>query len=185
MTSAEFLSGLRKGDKLIPIITLVVYLGDKEWDGPKSLHDMLDFKDNTLRRFVPDYKINLLSPKDLNDDDFKLFHTSFGFAMKMLKYRNNLAEKVISENGHTKVDRETAVFLNNVANLELEFDEEEGGIDMEGALDKCYQREKVKGAILVLKNDGASDDTIIEKVSKSLGVNGDYVRDLLTPKNNA
>ena len=34
LTNEEFLSGLRKGDKLIPIITAVVFLGDEPWDGP-------------------------------------------------------------------------------------------------------------------------------------------------------
>ena len=34
LTREEFLSGLRKGDKLIPIITAVVYFGAEPWDGP-------------------------------------------------------------------------------------------------------------------------------------------------------
>ena len=37
-TSDEFLSGFTKGDKLIPVITITVYLGIKEWDGPVSLN---------------------------------------------------------------------------------------------------------------------------------------------------
>lgn len=41
LTSEEFLSGLRKGDKLIPIITAVVYLGEDPWDGPRSLFDII------------------------------------------------------------------------------------------------------------------------------------------------
>ena len=34
---------MRKGEKLTPIITIVVYLQPEKWDGPMSLHDMLDF----------------------------------------------------------------------------------------------------------------------------------------------
>ena len=45
LTSEEFLSGLRKGDKLMPIITAVVYLGEEPWDGPRSLFEMLDVRD--------------------------------------------------------------------------------------------------------------------------------------------
>ena len=35
-TSDEFLSGFTKTDKLIPVITITVYLGIKEWDGPRK-----------------------------------------------------------------------------------------------------------------------------------------------------
>jgi hypothetical protein len=33
LTSEEFLSGFRKGDKLIPIITATLLLSDEEWKG--------------------------------------------------------------------------------------------------------------------------------------------------------
>lgn len=41
LNSEEFLSGLKKADRLMPVITLVVYFGDKDWDGAKSIHEML------------------------------------------------------------------------------------------------------------------------------------------------
>ena len=50
LTSKEFLSGLRKDDRLMPIITAVVYLGEEPWDGPKSLYDMLNIRDESLKK---------------------------------------------------------------------------------------------------------------------------------------
>ena len=81
LTSEEFLSGLRKGDKLMPIITAVVYLGEKPWDGPRSLFDMLDVQDERLYRFLNDYKLNLISHADMADEELQKFHTDLGFAM--------------------------------------------------------------------------------------------------------
>ena len=182
LTSEEFLSGMRKGDKLIPIITLVIYLGDKEWDGPRSLHDMLDFKDEGLRRFVPDYQINLLSPTDMDDDEFERFHTSLGFAMKVLKYQRSNADKVIEENGHKSIDRDTAVFLNKVASLNLDFEEEEGGIDMCLAMEKRSQKDKVTGAIEGMRLMGASDNDIVARVAEKFNVTREYVLALLAPQ---
>ena len=75
LTSEEFLSGLRKEDKLIPIITAVVYFGEKPWDGPGSLFEMLDVRDERLYRFLSDYKLNLISPADMDEDAFVKFHT--------------------------------------------------------------------------------------------------------------
>ncbi len=41
MTTEEFLSRFRRSDQLHPIITLTIYYGEKEWDGPLSLRDMV------------------------------------------------------------------------------------------------------------------------------------------------
>lgn len=38
---AEFLSGFRKEDRLVPVVTLTLYWGRQEWDAPRSLHEML------------------------------------------------------------------------------------------------------------------------------------------------
>lgn len=56
-TSEEFLSGFGKDDKLIPVITLVVYVGAEERDGPVRLHKMFDLQDDRILKYVSDYKI--------------------------------------------------------------------------------------------------------------------------------
>ena len=87
LSSEEFLSGLRKGDKLVPIITAVVYLGEKPWDGPRSLFEMLDVKDKRLIPFLNDYRLNLVSPADMDETEFDKFHTGLGFAMRVIKHQ--------------------------------------------------------------------------------------------------
>ena len=39
---------IRDRDKLIPVITITVYLGTKEWDGPRKLSDMFGDVDEEL-----------------------------------------------------------------------------------------------------------------------------------------
>ena len=39
------LSPLKKEDRLNPVITLVLYIGEKPWDASESLHELLDFTD--------------------------------------------------------------------------------------------------------------------------------------------
>ena len=60
-TSDEFLSGFHKNDKLIPVITAVIYFGAEEWDAPMSIHEMLDV-DPALLPFIPDYRIIARTP---------------------------------------------------------------------------------------------------------------------------
>ena len=182
LTSEEFLSGLRKEDKLIPIITAVVYFGDEPWDGPRSLFEMLDVRDERLYRFLNDYKLNLVSPADMDEDAFDKFHTELGFVMKLLKHQSDDADEVIIREGHRKISSETAYFLNAAMRLNLEFDVEPGGVDMCKAMEKRYKEKEVTGAIRMLRADGASDETIIAKVTSLFHVNREYVLALLAPK---
>jgi len=182
LTSEEFLSGLRKDDKLIPIITAVVYFGDEPWDGPKSLFEMLDVRDERLYRFLNDYKLNLISPADMDEGEFEKFHTELGFAMRLLKHQSEDADEMIIREGHRKVSSETAYFLKAAMKLNLEFEVEPGGVDMCKSMERRMQKEKVIGAIDVLRLDGASDEDIIMKVMKLYNVTREYVLALLAPK---
>ena len=58
-SSEEFLSGLLKTDRLHPVISLCVYYGENEWDGPLSLRDMLEIPDR-IKPLVSDYRMNLI-----------------------------------------------------------------------------------------------------------------------------
>ena len=64
----EYISGMKKGQKLIPIITLVLYLGKKAWDGAKSLHEILEI-DDELKPYVNDFKLNLFDYHEWKDFD--------------------------------------------------------------------------------------------------------------------
>ena len=180
LTSEEFLSGLRKGDKLIPIITAVVYLGDTPWDGPRSLHEMLDFKNDAIKDFVPDYKINLISPADMDDDEFTKFNTDLGFAMNVIKHQSDNADEIIGATNHRKIDRDTAVFLNTAVKLNLEYEEKTGGVDMCLAMEKKQTKDEITGAIRILKSTGATDNDIIAKIMETFHVTKEYVLTLLS-----
>lgn len=60
MTTDEFLSKFGKEDCLMPIVTIVVYYGEKVWDGPRSLLDMMGELPVELKKVVSDYKMNLV-----------------------------------------------------------------------------------------------------------------------------
>ena len=89
LTQEEYLSGFRKEDRLTPVITLTLCLSAEPWDAPTSLHEMLDIEDKRLLRFVPDYKLNLLTPAQIADDEFAKFRTGLGAVMQFAKHRND------------------------------------------------------------------------------------------------
>lgn len=182
LSSEEFLSGLRKGDKLVPIITAVVYLGDTPWDGPRCLFDMLEVPDKRMYKFLNDYKLNLISPVDMAEEDFKKFHTDLGLAMKVIKHQKEDADEIIKETNHRKINTDTAFFLNRAVNLGLEFEEENGGIDMCLAMEKRSKKDQVIGAIEAYRDCGTSDEDIVKKVIEKFNVTKEYVLALLAPQ---
>ena len=107
--SGEFLSGFLKTDKILPIITLTIYFGTEPWDGPLSLREMYDINDSKLLDFVPDYRVQLIQPMTLSEDDFEKFHTSLDMckAIEDLKAESR-------EEGRAETIGQTVTMLRNM-----------------------------------------------------------------------
>ena len=54
---------------------------------------MLFFPDERLKAFVPDYKLNLIVPKELENNDFSKFDPDLGFLLKCLKLGERVSLK--------------------------------------------------------------------------------------------
>lgn len=93
-TDGEFLSGFWRTDRLIPVITLVIYFGSEAWDAPLSLKEMYSSTNNAVLAHAPNYHVNLLNKipniniwKDklrkllmlLRDPSYSSAFTSFSF----------------------------------------------------------------------------------------------------------
>ena len=141
-TSDEFLSGFTKEDKLIPVITITVYLGTKEWDGPRKLSDMFGDVDEELMPFIPDYRINLLAPREITD--FTGFRTSIRQLFEVLKNaydKEKMQEVLQNDEKFSRVDRETVEAINLFAGTDIDIDEKDEVIDM----CKAWEEQKNEG----------------------------------------
>ena len=95
-------------DKFLPVITLVFYYGEKDWDGPRSLYDMLVIPDR-IKHFVGNYPINIIQMKDndlvlhnqYNVDLFKImsiiYDTKKSVAQRIAALREFEANKEVDE----------------------------------------------------------------------------------------
>ena len=121
ITGTERISGFSRQDRLIPVITLVIYYGTDAWDGPRSLADMLRLPKafSSRKNPVNSYPMHLLEVqaiKDLEvyDDDLMAL---FGF----IKYQKNRSELEAFIQAHAsyfyKVPRETYEAIKNVADI--------------------------------------------------------------------
>ena len=131
-----------KEDKLIPVITITVYLGTKEWDGPRKLSDMFGDVDEELLPFIPDYRINLLAPREITD--FTGFRTSIRQLFEVLQNaydKEKMQEVLQNDEKFSNVDRETVEAINLFAGTNIDIDEKEEVIDM----CKAWEEQKNEG----------------------------------------
>lgn len=201
----EFLSGLRKKDKLYPVITLVFYYGD-EWDGSTELYDMFSLSDRIDRRllekYVPNYRINLVNPDNI--EDCTIFKSDLQLIFGMLQCRKNkksLIEYMNKNNNYfSAVDSNTAYAISAMLRSEewmnklLDEDMKEGNdMDMCKALQDLYdegvscgieqgidrgKEETIKEMVSIMR-DRYSDDEIIDRLKAHFGMTEEQAREYL------
>lgn len=161
--NAEYLSGFCKTDKLMPVITLTVYFGAKEWDAPRCLKDMFpeDINDEILNE-VDDYKLHLIVPTEIKD--FSLFKTELGTAMKFIAASESpeKIEALSKDAAFEKVSAETVHLINECTGSEIVIPEGEEVINMCKGLEGYGKKEREEGraeGILI---------TLVELVQKGL-----------------
>ena len=123
LTGGEYLTGLRKEDRLMPIITLVISLSTEDWGGPLSLHEMLAVDNKEILAYVQDYKLNLLSPAKIAEEDFGKFRTELGTVMQFVKHRNDKDVSWMAGNKRfEQMDWDTASLIKTItgANIQIE-----------------------------------------------------------------
>lgn len=124
-TSDEFLSGFTKDDKLKPVLPLTIYWGTDEWDAPRSLKEMFGDIDESILKFVNDYKLNLILPNEI--EDFSKFTSEFGKAMKYIAVsKDKKAYKETTEDKYYgEISVETARLLNECAGTKIRIKKKE------------------------------------------------------------
>lgn len=146
--SAEFLSGIKKEDKLIPIITVVFYYGEKKWDGSTELHELLGLDGKEYKKIkgvVSNYKINLIDPAEL--EDLSYYETDLQMIFGMLRYRKDKKGlmKYIEDhkNFFSRMDEDSYYAVREMMGSRMYLKDmvknEEGGVDMCQALKEIYQ----------------------------------------------
>ena len=146
---AEFLSGMTEQDKLLPIITIVILFQDQTWNGPKSIHEMLNTTDPAVLKYVQDYKIHVIAPADMTEDELRKFQSSMREVMNFIKYskdKRKLAQIMQADEERFKhMEREAVQLLNLVTGAEMEMDEEEEVVNMCKAIQDMREEERELG----------------------------------------
>ncbi len=159
----EFLSGFYREDKLLPVITLMILFSPDEWDGPLSLHEMMDVDDPAILAMIPDYRVHLVAPADIPEQDFGKFHTSLGNVLTFIKYSRDKERMECWLNGDgadVVLGREEVEVLNTCVNAKLTIKSDEEAINVceairkmnEEAVEKATENTQLAGIKNLIKN---------------------------------
>lgn len=170
LSAGEYLYGFRKSDRLLPIVTFVLYSGSKQWEGPRTLHEMLDFSDipEELKEMVADYKINLVDIRKL--EDTSVFRTDVRQVFDFIRCSSdkNALKKLIETDDYYKNMEEDAFdvavqYTNATELIEAKaYYEKEGAVDMCQALTELLADEREEGKTL------GKDEKLRELVEKKV-----------------
>ena len=179
--------------KLKPVITLVLYLGNGEWNGPKSLYEMVDMeKYQFIKDRIYDYKLHLISPYEIKNEDFSKLTTEMRFVLKYIKYSDDemKLEKAKNDIDFKKVSNEAVGLINEVTNSEFEKNTEGGYVNMCKAIDDMKKKAETKG-----RNEGKIEGVVetvvnfykngvsLDIISKSTNMSIDDVKNILIQNN--
>lgn len=157
ITDDEFLSKFCKDDKICPVITLVFYFGEKEWDASLDLYGMFDIEsmirtNDDLRKYIPNYTINLIDAERIENLEVyqKDLQVIFGL-LKCRKDKKKLRQYVEDNQEFFKsVDEDTGVAISSFINSEsvmnkMKNQNEGGKVNMCKAMEDWAAEERAEG----------------------------------------
>lgn len=186
LTEDEYLSRMKKTDKFTPVITVVVYYGEKAWDASTTLHGMLDIPDK-IKPFVNDYKVLLVEARKNN----LILHNMNNLALfNMLKIildesmpKNETKNKVIEYAQKHNVSKTVVMTIAGATNSSIDYNAfEKGDGNMCTLFDQIAKENEAKGeAIGAAKGEakgiietgfdfGLSENDILERLQDKLNI---------------
>lgn len=183
LTEEEYLSKMKKDDRLVPVITVVVYYGEKPWDGAVSLHGMLYISEE-MKPFVNDYRMHLVEARK---NDLKLHNINnrdlFNLLGILLDRNGKLQEtrdRAINYAREHRVEKTVIMTAAGAANCKIDYNK----IARKGDADMCTvfeetRREGIaegeakgeaKGIIETGYEFGISEEEILARLQKKLNI---------------
>ncbi|MCH5267006.1 MAG: Rpn family recombination-promoting nuclease/putative transposase [Lachnospiraceae bacterium] len=152
LPSKYYISGVTLEDKLIPVITIVIYSGDEKWEGARCLHDFLklDGIPEDALPHIGNWPLNMI---DLNEPiDTSKYHSDLRLLFELAKRRKDKRAVLnyIREHEEFKtLGTLTCYMLSQYLNVNIEPDDykntDKGGINMCNAIQELMEDARLEG----------------------------------------
>ena len=171
-SAGEFLGGFWKEDRLIPSITVTIFFGSEEWDGPLSLLEMMDVSDPDVLACMDNYHVRMIAPAQMSDEEIMKFQSSLREVMLFIKYSKdseNLS-RILEANAKRfmEVERRAADVIEAITNSGIKYDESEEVVNVCQAIQEIRKESEKKKAQEVAGNLYRME-LDIEKIAQAVG----------------
>ena len=145
----EYLSRMKRTDRFVPVITVVIYYGEKPWDGPTTLHGMLDIPDE-LAQYVNDYKILLAEARRNNLVLHNVNNVNLFNLLEIILDRsiskNEAKKKAIQYSEEHQVDKSVVMTVAGATNSKIDYNAfEKGEVTMCTLFEEIAKESEAKG----------------------------------------
>jgi len=169
----EYLSGFYKKDKLLPVVTLTVFYSAEEWDGPLTLREMYSLADERIMPYVPDYRVNLIAPGNMTDEEIEEFQSSLKEVMLYIKYSNDkkkLQEVTQRDKNFRNLERQAVEVISVTTNSKLKYLEGQEVVDVCTALEEMKLDSKIEGSVETYREVNFSLQDTIQRVAEKFNL---------------
>ena len=120
----------------------------EKWDGPRTLHEMFDIKDERILKYISDYKLNLIEPAMI--DNTEKFRSDFKYVVDFIKNSKNKKklEELVDDNSEyfSRVPHDTAMLIKYCVDVDVRVTKKEEETNMCKAIEDMKEdaREEVR-----------------------------------------
>ncbi len=169
--SAEFLSGFTKTDRLTPVITLTIYWGADEWDGPLCLSDMISDDYSQIKSYINDYKVHLIAPGNI--EDFSKFKTELRAVLEFIKAsksKSEMEQAVLKNEMFRSLGRDSVSVINVFTGTKISLETGRENVDMCQAWEEQRLDGILEGKLELLHFMIDSEQLKIEQAAEMIGM---------------
>ena len=100
-----------------------MYFGADNWEAPRALHEMLAVQDEKILSLVPNYRINLIAPGEMSEEEIEHFTSNFREVMQFIKYSEDAEklERLVKANAaFATVNRKAVRVMEEMTGMKIE-----------------------------------------------------------------
>lgn len=164
---------------IVPVVSLVLHFGMKEWSSPYNLKGVIDIP-KELEPYVNDYKANIFNIAFLDDETVQMFQSDFRIVADFFVQKRKNKDYVPDEHKIKHVDEMLKLLQvltgDDRYNVKFSEAEKKEDIKMCDVMEKAVAEERINSIkILVssLEEFGISSEAIIEKVMEKFNFSRD------------
>ena len=172
---------------IVPVVSLVLHFGMKEWSSPHNLKGVIDIP-KELEPYVNDYKANIFNIAFLDDETVQMFQSDFRIVADFFVQKRKNKDYVPDEHKIKHVDEMLKLLQvltgDDRYNVKFSETEKEEDIKMCDVMERAVNKGKeevreeerinsIKVLISSLEEFGISSEAIIEKVMEKFNFSRD------------